>query len=148
MKFYLLGVGYYSPDLNALKKEIADKGLTKTIQLLPWLSHEETLKYLKYSLFYLTVSRYEGLSLSVIEAMALGKAVVASDVLGNCDCVKDGYNGRLLPLNEEKFCQAIVSLIEKDDIRHEFEKNSRTSFEKNFLIDHRIGELEKIYQNT
>lgn len=148
MKFYLLGVGYYSPDLNALKKEIADKGLTKTIQLLPWLSHEETLKYLKYSLFYLTVSRYEGLSLSVIEAMALGKAVVASDVLGNCDCVKDGYNGRLLPLNEEKFCQAIVSLIENNDMRYEFEKNSRTSFEKNFLIDHRIGELEKIYQNT
>lgn len=147
IKFYILGEGYYSPDFNKMKKEIEDKGLTKTIKLLPWLNHEETLRYLKNSLFYLTVSRYEGLSLSVIEAMGLRKAIIASDVLGNCDCVKDGYNGRLLPLDEEKFCQAITFLIEKDDIRHEFEKNSKMSFEKNFLIDRRIGELEKIYQN-
>lgn len=52
---------------------------------------------------YLTVARYEGLPLAVIEAMSLGKAIVASDVVGNRDCVEDGYNGRLLPLRKSLF---------------------------------------------
>jgi glycosyltransferase involved in cell wall biosynthesis len=147
MRFYLLGVGYYSPDLDTMKMEIADKGLTEIIHLIPWLSHDETMMYLKNSLFYMTVARYEGLPLSVIEAMALGKAVVASDVLGNCDCVKDGYNGRLIPLDEDTFCRAIVSLIEDDELRYKFEKNSRTSFVSNFLIDNSIGKLKRIYQD-
>lgn len=98
VKFALLGVGYYSPELDRMKVKIAEYGLEEVISLFPWLDHKETLEYVNNSLFYLTVARYEGLPLAVIEAMSLGKAIVASDVAGNKDCVKDGYNGRLIPL--------------------------------------------------
>lgn len=148
MKFYLLGVGYYSPDLDKMKRQITDENLEDTIILLPWLSHDQAMLYLKNSLLYLTVSKYEGLPLSVIEAMCLSKAVIASDVLGNRDCVRDGYNGRLLPLDVSKFSSAIVSLIENDELRHKFERNSREFFESSFLIDNRISFLEKIYRTA
>lgn len=59
--------------------------------------------YVKNALFYLTTSRYEGLPLAVVETMSLGKCIVASDVLGNKDCVKDNYNGYLPPLQENLF---------------------------------------------
>lgn len=101
--FCLLGVGYYSPELDRMKVKIAEYGLDKVIELSPWLSHKETLECVKNSMFYLTVARYEGLPLAVIEAMSLGKAIVASDVVGNRDCVEDGYNGRLLPFKKESF---------------------------------------------
>ena len=145
IKFYLLGVGFYSPMLEDMKKLIHQYDMDDTFYLLPWLSHEETLKYVKGSMLYFMTSLYEGLPISVIEAMSLGKAVVASDVLGNKDCVKDGYNGYLLPLKKEVFVEKMNDLIENDEKRKEMEKNSRSYFESDFFIDNRIKALEDIY---
>lgn len=145
IKYYLLGVGFYSPMLEDMKKLIHQYDMDDTFYLLPWLSHEETLKYVKGSLLYFMTSLYEGLPISVIEAMSLGKAIVASDVLGNKDCVKDGYNGYLLPLKEEVFVEKMNDLIENDEKRKEMEKNSRSYFESDFFIDNRIKALEDIY---
>ena len=145
IKFYLLGVGFYSPMLEDMKKLIHQYDMDDTFYLLPWLSHEETLKYVKGSMLYFMTSLYEGLPISVIEAMSLGKAVVASDVLGNKDCVKDGYNGYLLQLKEEVFIEKMNDLIENDEKRKEMEKNSRSYFESDFFIDNRIKALEDIY---
>lgn len=145
IKFYLLGVGFYSPMLEDMKKLIHQYDMDDTFYLLHWLSHEETLKYVKGSLLYFMTSLYEGLPISVIEAMSLGKAIVASDVLGNKDCVKDGYNGYLLPLKEEVFVEKMNDLIENDEKRKEMEKNSRSYFESDFFIDNRIKALEDIY---
>lgn len=145
IKFYLLGVGFYSPMLEDMKKLIHQYDMDDTFYLLPWLSHEETLKYVKGSILYFMTSLYEGLPISVIEAMSLGKAVVASDVLGNKDCVKDGYNGYLLPLKEEVFVEKMNDLIENNEKRKEMEKSSRSYFESDFFIDNRIKALEDIY---
>lgn len=145
IKFYLLGVGFYSPMLKDMKKLIHQYDMDDTFYLLPWLSHEETLKYVKGSMLYFMTSLYEGLPISVIEAMSLGKAIVASDVLGNKDCVKDGYNGYLLPLKEDIFVEKINELIENEGKRKEMEKNSRSYFESDFFIDNRIKALEDIY---
>lgn len=145
IKFYLLGVGFYSPMLEDMKKLIHQYDMDDTFYLLPWLSHEETLKYVKGSILYFMTSLYEGLPISVIEAMSLGKAIVASDVLGNKDCVKDGYNGYLLPLKEEVFVEKMNDLIENDEKRKEMEKNSRSYFASDFFIDNRIKALEDLY---
>lgn len=146
IRFYILGVGYYSPDLDQMKRMIAQYQLENAIELFPWLSHDETMGYVKNSLFYLTTSRYEGLPLAVIEAMSLGKCIVASDVLGNKDCVKDGYNGYLLPLQENLFAKKIIELIGHPDLMETYGKNSRLLFEKDFLIQKRIPYLEAIYK--
>lgn len=148
VKFDLLGVGYYSPELDSMKAKIAEYDLEEVINLFPWLDHKETLEYVKNSLFYLTVARYEGLPLAVIEAMSLGKAIVASDVVGNKDCVKDGYNGRLMPLEKDIFVKAICELVEDEAKRDLYGKNSRILFEQKFLITNRIQELEAIYQSA
>ena len=100
---------------------------------------------MKGSLLYFMTSLYEGLPISVIEAMSLGKAIVASDVLGNKDCVKDGFNGYLLPLKENVFVEKMIELIENDEKRKEMEKNSRFYFESSFYINNRIKALEDIY---
>lgn len=145
IKFYLLGVGFYSPMLEDMKKLIHQYDMDDAFYLLPWLSHEETLKYVKGSMLYFMTSLYEGLPISVIEAMSLGKAIMASDVLGNKDCVKDDYNGYLLPLKEDIFVEKMNELIENDGKRKEMEKNSRSYFESDFFIDNRIKALEDIY---
>lgn len=148
VKFLLLGVGFYSPDLERMKEIIAEYHIENKIELHPWLDHKETLIYVKNSLFYLTVARYEGLPLSVLEAMSLGKAIVASDVAGNKDCVKNGYNGYLLPMDVNVFSEKICYLIENDKAREQMGRNSRILFEKKFWIENRIHVLEDIYKSV
>lgn len=148
VKFYLVGVGFYSPMLNETEALIKLYGLEDCIVLLPWLSRAETLGYLKHAMFYLTTSLYEGLPIAVLEALAMGKAVVSSDVIGNRDCVKDGYNGYLLPMDAEKFAEKCCLLIENGSLRASMGANSFSFFESDFLIDNRIKDLENIYRKV
>jgi glycosyltransferase involved in cell wall biosynthesis len=148
VKACMVGAGFYSPDLQKLKSGIATYGLDDVFEILPWLSQEETLCRVKDSLLYLTVARYEGLPLAVIEAMALGKAIVASDVVGNSDCVEDGINGYLLPLDVNQFVGRICMLLENVQQRNEMGEASRQIYEHKFKISCRIKYLEMIYRKV
>ena len=57
----------------------------------PWISAFDLL---------VQPSRSEGLALAVLEAMAMGVAVVATDVGGMAEAVEDGVNGRLVPAEQ------------------------------------------------
>lgn len=146
--FYLFGVGFHSPDLDAMKLRIKSYGLEDVVVLKEWIDHDTTMKYVENSVMYLTVSRYEGLPLAVIEAMALGKCIVASDVVGNIDCVRDGYNGRVLSLDVEVFVNVISDLLDSPEQIEVYGKNSRKLYEEEFDIKKRIGMLEDIYYNV
>lgn len=146
VKFYLVGVGFYSPMLDETKALVNKYGLDECFVMLPWLSRAETLGYLKHAMFYMTTSLYEGLPIAVLEALAMGKAVVSSDVLGNRDCVKDGYNGFLLPIDADKFAGKCCQLIEEEMLRNEMGQKSLAYFEEAFWIDKRIGDLENLYK--
>ncbi len=145
--FYLLGVGFYSPMLDEMKHLISKYGLDNNFKLIEWLSRNEVLGYLKHSCLYLTTSLYEGLPIAVLEAMAMGKAIVSSDVIGNNDCVEDQRNGFLLPLDADKMSDAICELLENNEKRIFMETASKELFTENFYINNRISELEKIYKD-
>lgn len=148
LKLKLLGVGYYSSELTQLQEKIKEEDLKDTILLKPWISHEECLNIMKDSMFYITTSRYEGLPLSVIEAMSLGKPIIASDKVGNKDCVCDNINGYLLPLDTKLFAEKIVSLWKNENKRKEFGSESRRIFLADFCIDSQIDKLFSIYRNV
>ncbi len=144
--FYLLGVGYHSPDLEAMQEAIRKFHLESYFFMMPWVNHNDAMAFVKHSLFYISVSRYEGLPLSVIEAMALGKCIVASNVVGNQDCVWDKVNGRLLHLDVDSFAEEVCNLIEKPETVEKMGKESRRIFDEEFRIEKRIHLLENIYQ--
>lgn len=145
IKFYLVGVGFYSPMMNEMNALANRYGLSDVIKLVPWLSHEETLGFLKQAIMYMTTSLYEGLPIAVLEAMAMGKAIVSSNVIGNKDCVKDGFNGYLLPNEASLFAEKVCELIENETLRKKMGYNSLSYFNKQFNIKNRIAALEQIY---
>lgn len=145
VRFLLVGVGYYSPMLESMKALIEQYQLQNVMKQISWCSHEEALGYVSQAMFYMTTSLYEGLPIAVLEAMALGKPIVASDVIGNKDCVKDKYNGFLLQLKAEDFANRCNELLENKEELHAMGLNSKTYFEQSFLIDKRIKDLENIY---
>ena len=145
LKFILLGVGYHSPELEAMKVKMRELDLEDTIRLEPWISHVDCQEFVRKSLFYISTALYEGLPLAVIEAMANGKAIIASDVVGNKDCVRDGENGYLLPLDAEAYAEKIIQLVNDAELKMKMEKNSRDLFLREFFIENRISYLQNQY---
>ena len=128
-----------------MKAKMKDLGLEDTILLEPWINHADCQEFVRKSLFYISTALYEGLPLAVIEAMANGKAIIASDVVRNKDCVRDGENGYLLPLDAEMYAEKIIQLVNHEELRMSMEKESRDLFLKEFFIESRIIYLQNQY---
>lgn len=146
IKFCILGVGHYSPKLEEVKQFIKKNKIEKNILLLPWLSQTETHKYILNSEVYVSTSMYEGLPLGIIEALSLGKPIVASNVYGNTDCVEDGKNGYLLNLEKDIFATKLIELLDDKNKLVTFGNNSRAIYDQEFNIETRIHQLEAIYK--
>ena len=146
LKFVLLGVGYHSPELADVKQKIQDLHISDNITLVPWVSHADCMEYVRKSSFYISTAIYEGLPLAVIEAMSAGKPVIASNVVGNKDCVNDGINGYLLPFNVDNFAERIIEVANDQVLRDEMGRNAREIFLSEFYIEKRIELLQGLYE--
>jgi glycosyltransferase involved in cell wall biosynthesis len=82
-------------EMERYRDLIAKKGLDGKVVLLGQRGDVPDL--LKISDCFVLASRSEGLSCSIIEAMAAGLPVVATDVGGNAELVADGISGYLVP---------------------------------------------------
>lgn len=91
----LVGEGPCRPELEALAGSL---GLSGAIAL-PGASPDPG-KILRDAGLFVLPSREEGMSIALLEAMALGIPVVASDIPGNRALVEDGVHGRLFPADD------------------------------------------------
>lgn len=73
----------------------------KNIIVTGWLDKQEARELIDNSDLYLSTSLYEGLSLAVLEALALKKPVLLSACVGNRDVIKSGLNGGLFESAQE-----------------------------------------------
>ena len=77
----------------------------------------------------------EGLPKCLIEAAACGRAVITTDVPGCRDAIEPNKTGLLVPVKTDKpLADAILRLVEGDQLRHDFAKQSRQFAEKYFDI--------------
>jgi len=97
-------------------------------------------------IFVLT-SRHEGLTRAVMEAMAVGLPIIATDVRGNRDLVKNGENGYLVPLDDvEQTAIAIERLIDSEDLRRSMGEKSK-ELVRPYDLQRVLEEMQKIYDN-
>jgi len=82
------------------------------------LGREEIGELFKQSLIYIQPSRYEAFGLTVLEAMACGKAVIVSDVGGLSEVVENA--GLVLPLKVDLFVKEILRLVEDFKLRERY----------------------------
>lgn len=147
LRLVQLGVGHYSPLKLNIEKMIKTHNLENNIILKEWCSHQETLNILSQSKLFVLSSRYEGLPYSIIEAFALGKAVVATDVSGTRDIVRNNINGYLTQRdNHDDMAEKILRVLHSDEVRASFESEARQSYHDNYDTTKQIRYLENIYK--
>ena len=88
----------------------------------------------------------EGTSLTLLEAMATGKPVVATNVGGNPELVEDGVTGLLVPpKNPEKLAEAIIEVLNDKGKRETMGKAGRNRVATHFSIEKMVEGYENLY---
>jgi glycosyltransferase involved in cell wall biosynthesis len=99
------------------------------------------------SLIWFLASRSEGFSCPVLEAMACGCAVVATDCGGPRDIIVDGENGFLVPVGDvDRMVERIRFLLSHPEVRQRIVANARQTAER-FSWDHSVDLLEQALQS-
>lgn len=91
----IVGEGSEEARLKALARE---RGLLGAVAFTG--QREDVPEILAAADLYVTASRAEGLGLAILEAMAAGRAVLATDAGGIGESVRDGVTGRLVPASD------------------------------------------------
>ncbi|WP_416367079.1 glycosyltransferase family 4 protein [Rhodopseudomonas palustris] len=115
---------------------------------ITWLGHvDDVTNVWREAHIAVLPSRREGLPMSLLEAAACGRALIASDVPGCRAAVRSGVNGLLFPFNDaDALATAIVRLFDDPNLRRRFGQESRRLAVEEFSAP-RIGrEVVEIYQ--
>lgn len=94
-------------------------------------------------------SRMEGLSQSLLEAMALGRAVVASGATGNLEVITAELDGLLVPPGDRSaWATAIERLIADPALRARLGDAARHTARERFSLAHTVSQTRELYQQV
>lgn len=90
----------------------------------------------------------EGLSNTILEAMACGKPVITTPVGGNTELVEDGKNGYLVaPRSSKELAERILDLIHSPKRRVQMGQNGREKIKKHYTWDKTVPRYEEAYEH-
>ena len=106
-------------------------------------------KILAESDIFVLPSRWEGLPLTIIEAMMSGLPVVATRVGGIPELVDDGVNGYLVPSRDvNALAKAIRKLVSDVELRERMGKAGREKAIEKFTLDKMLSKIAQVYEDV
>jgi glycosyltransferase involved in cell wall biosynthesis len=140
----IAGVG---PERSALEAAIGRLGLIGAVDLVG--ERDDIPELLAEADCFVLSSTSEGLPISVLEAMAAGVPVVASDVGGVHELVTDGSTGYLVPPRDPAaLAQALRQVLGSVDLRARLGKKGREEVEQRFTVSRVRREHLKLYRDA
>lgn len=142
VKLLLVGDG---PDLPGIQKMAFDLGLRDRVVFTGM--RRDIPDCLGMMDIYVQPSRFEGMPNSVLEAMASGLPVVATNVGGVREIVEDGKTGFLVDVdNEAGLIRAIELLVRHPDRRRQMGADGRKRVISRFSISTMVSDYEDLYE--
>lgn len=140
----LIGDG---PNFASMKSLARELGLVDQVTFMG--ARDDVPDRLSQSEVLLLVSRWEGLPLTILEAMRAGLPVVASDVGGVNEAVSEGETGFLVPRDD---CEALRSkmgmLLQSSDLRARMGRAGRRRYEQEFAFDLMLNRTMAVYETV
>ena len=91
-------------------------------------------------------SRSEGFSNAILEYMAAGRPVVATDVGGAGESIIEGETGFLVPAGDDAImAQRILTLLESEDKANQMGRRGRDRVEQNFSLQRQLERTQEVY---
>ena len=134
VKWYIVG---YGGDEGLIKNKINEFGMQNNVILLG--KKENPYPYIKACDIYVQPSRYEGKAVAIREAQILNKPVVITNFETSRSQLTDGFDGVIVPMDNEGCAEGICNLIKDKELQHKLIENTKITDYTN------KQELEKIY---
>jgi len=136
IRYELNVVGWYKHDEVEYDKEVLQKvkhyGLGDQIKFHGWLKQQEILQVYDTCSYFILPSQQETLPVSIAEAMALGKVVLASDVGAVSEMFEDKRTGYLFRRDDLNDLVSLLSRLNRGDhpqiSRHEVQSEARLKY--------------------
>jgi sugar transferase (PEP-CTERM/EpsH1 system associated) len=143
VRLLVVGEGPLRAELEALAREL------QIVDRVMFLGHRNDVPDLLPLMDVVALSSlHEGSSLTLLEAMAAGRAVVATAVGGNPELVLDGVTGLLVPARSpEALADAIVTLLRDPALRASMGQAGKNRVKEHFSIETMLQSYESLYQS-
>ncbi len=139
--FLIVGKGKLHKELEKMASE---EGVEDIFKLAGFSSEVPVL--LRSADVFVLPSRYEGMPNALLEAMAVGKASVATKVNGAPELIEDHKSGFLSETeNYRELFDHIKEILENEKLKSEIEKRAKARVSEMFSIDQMINRLESLF---
>lgn len=110
----LVGGGNMQPEIERYAEEL---GIRKHIYFIPQKHQRELVSYYQAADVFLLASNFEGMSVSVLEALACGLPVVSTDAGEARRVIKSGFSGEVInDFSPERLAQELEKVLSRPDI--------------------------------
>lgn len=143
VKFILIGDGVLRKDIERL---ILKLKLQKQVSLLGWRNDIPAILS-ALDIFVLT-SLWEGLPITVLEAIASFKPVLATDTGGISEIIQEGNTGFLVPPGDmNNMAEKLKMLLGDENLRRRIAQKAKNSLNSDFTIEHMAGNTQDLYEH-
>jgi len=145
MHLLMVGDGELKAEAVQLSKEL---GLDKDITFVTF--RQDVPDVLAAADIFVLPSLWEGLPIGLLEAMAMGKAIIASDVDGTGEVLKNGVNGILIRTGNlvGELTEALAGLAQDPDSRKKFQERVIETINEKFNVITMTRAIETIYDDV
>lgn len=144
---YFLCVGPVEPETQrALWERAAQDGLTERLRFTG--TRNDVARLMAATDLVILPSRYEACSMAIIEAMAMGKPVVATRAGGNPELIVHGETGLLIERTPAELAAAIVQALSDDAFRQRMGEAAQKRALEHFSASVMVQQIEALYQEV
>lgn len=131
---------------EAALEMVKESGLNDRVHFQPF--RQDVPGLLAAADIYVLPSLWEGLPIGLLEAMAMGKAVIATNVDGTREIIRDGLNGLLVePGNSGVLADALMKLCKDGSLRAQMGRAAAEKVRAQYEAGGMTRKIEEIYSN-
>lgn len=142
-----LVIGGEGEDRRGLEARVETLGLQRACFLPGFV--EDVPGFLADLDLFVLPSRIEGHPMVLLEAMAMGRAVVATDLPGVGDTITDGVDGRLVPPGDRTaLAEALAELAAAPGRARGLGRNARRTVEREYTVERMVARTAALYDSV
>lgn len=142
VEFLIAGAGELEKDLRRKSRELGIEDKTHFLG-----GRKDIPEILAVTDVYVSSSLFEGLPLTLLEAMAAGKAIAATDIEGCRELIANGQSGFLTPPEDVRSqADIIIKLLENSDLRRQLGENARSIVQRGYTLKEMLKQIDALYQ--
>ena len=135
---------HYKECMRDLKARTVGKNLINNVYFLG--ERDDVERILPILDIYVLPSRSEGTSIALLEAMASGRPIIATNVGGTPDIIEDNKTGILIPPEDpSSLSEAIIKLLKNNSIAKKMGENTRIAVQKDHSVDSMVNNYINLY---